>query len=161
MQGGRKRGELAYDTAASDSQLPIPQNAVDLCMNSCKPQSEIRNPKSLHAIVPTLCFLFCALLVALILSAKVAAEEGRQTDAVTIFHCAFGDDWDVNYDAWPDRWVRKTGLGYPQYVRIAIQKEGTAVGAGRCKSISTAHRPPWLARLFVSCRGSATYSKHR
>ncbi|HVT26935.1 MAG TPA: hypothetical protein VHE81_02845, partial [Lacipirellulaceae bacterium] len=55
-------------------------------------------------------------------------EEGRQTDAVTVFHCAFGDNWDINYDAWPDHWVRKTGMGFPQYVEIAIQKDATAVG---------------------------------
>src|SRR3954451_6551248 len=64
-----------------------------------------------------------AIVVALILTLRAAAGEGRHPDAVTVFHCAFGDDWDVNYDLWPDRWVRKTGLGYPHYVNIAIRDD--------------------------------------
>lgn len=70
----------------------------------------------------------CALVVGLILSVNVVAEETRHPDAVPVFQCTFGDDWDVNYDQWPDRWVRKTGLGLPHYVNIAIQDDATAVG---------------------------------
>ncbi len=69
-----------------------------------------------------------ALVAALILAVNVTAEEARQPDAVPVFHCAFGEDWDVNYDGWPDRWVRKTGLGYPHYVNMAIEDDATAVG---------------------------------
>jgi hypothetical protein len=70
----------------------------------------------------------CAIVAGLILSVNVVAEETRHPDAVPVFQCTFGDDWDVNYDQWPDRWVRKTGLGLPQYVNIAIQEDATAVG---------------------------------
>jgi hypothetical protein len=69
-----------------------------------------------------------AVFVALILAACAAAEEARHPDAVPVFRCAFGDDWDVNYDTWPDRWVRKTGSEYPHYVSIAIQEDPTAAG---------------------------------
>lgn len=69
-----------------------------------------------------------ALLAVLILSAKSQAGDARHPDAVSVFRCTFGDDWDVNYDGWPDRWVRKTGSGYPQYVNIAIRDDATAVG---------------------------------
>src|SRR3954470_15429301 len=69
-----------------------------------------------------------ALVAGLILAANVVAEEARHPDAVSVFQCTFGDDWDVNYDSWPDRWVRKTGTGLPQYVNIAIQEDATAVG---------------------------------
>jgi len=64
--------------------------------------------------------------VALIVSAAVAAGEAPRADAVRVFDCEFGEDWDVNYDDWPDRWVRKTGLDYPHYVQIAIRKDPTA-----------------------------------
>jgi hypothetical protein len=69
-----------------------------------------------------------ALVVGLILAVNAVGEEARHPDAVPVFRCAFGDDWDVNYDTWPDRWVRKTGPGYPHYVNIAIQQDETAVG---------------------------------
>jgi hypothetical protein len=104
------------------------QNAVNLCMNLFSPQSAIGNPQFPRAIKQSRFALVFILFAALILSAKLAAEEVRQNDAVTVFHCAFGDDWDVNYDAWPDRWVRQTGLGFPQYVNIAIHNDTTAIG---------------------------------
>ncbi len=90
-------------------------------MRFADPQSDIRNPKSVWVI-------FCAVLVTLILSVNVVAEEARHPDAVPVFQCTFGNDWDVNYDGWPDRWVRKTGSGLPHYVNIAIQEDATAVG---------------------------------
>src|SRR3954469_3641347 len=70
----------------------------------------------------------CAVVAGLILSVNVVAEETRHPGAVPVFQCTFGDDWDVNFDQWPDRWVRKTGLGLPHYVNIAIQEDATAVG---------------------------------
>ena len=90
-------------------------------MRFANPQSAIRNPKSAWVIL-------CAVFAALILSVNVVAEEARHPDAVPVFQCTFGDDWDVNYDGWPDRWVRKTGSGLPHYVNIAIQEDATAVG---------------------------------
>jgi hypothetical protein len=63
----------------------------------------------------------------LILAVRAGGEEGRHPDAVPVFRCTFGEDWDMNYDGWPDRWVRKTGPNYPHYVNIAIQEDATAV----------------------------------
>src|SRR6186997_361935 len=80
------------------------------------------------------CSLVCALVAGLILSANAAAEETRHPDAVPVFQCTFGDRWDVNYDGWPDRWVRKTGTGLPHYVNIAIHEDETAV-ASKCLRI--------------------------
>src|SRR3990172_4394865 len=68
--------------------------------------------------------LLCVL--ALIVSPSAAVGEPRHADAVNVFQCAFGEDWDVNYDRWPDRWVRKTGPAYPHYVTIEIQDDATA-----------------------------------
>src|SRR5215212_7641330 len=102
-----------------------------------------RNPRQSQGLMRMFCLLnvfewvakpqagwgtACAVFVGLILSANVVAGEARHPDAVPVFQCTFGDDWDVNYDGWPDRWVRKTGSGLPHYVNIAIQEDATAVG---------------------------------
>src|SRR5262245_40153690 len=90
-------------------------------MGPTNSQFELSRPKSAW-------LLPCALLAGLILSASAAADDARHPDAVPVFQCTFGDDWDVNYDGWPDRWVRKTGPGLPHYVNIAIKDDDTAVG---------------------------------
>jgi hypothetical protein len=97
-------------------------------MNLANPQSAIRNPQSMRLLVGVY-----ALLAALILSPLAAHGEGLPAEAVNVFHCTFGNDWDVDYDAWPDRWFRKT--------------------------ISTAPLLRSPARRFASCRASATSSK--
>jgi hypothetical protein len=86
-------------------------------MSPFNPQSAIGNLQFL-----------CGLLASLILPIAAGGGEGRLADAVNVFHCSFGDDWDVDYDRWPDRWVRKTGLDYPHYVAIAIHNDDTASG---------------------------------
>ncbi|MCI0334870.1 MAG: hypothetical protein L0228_16775 [Planctomycetes bacterium] len=90
-------------------------------MTRPNPQSAIRNPQSACAVA-----CVCALVASLILSPFAAAGEARHADAVNVFHCTFGDKWDVNYDHWPDRWVRKTGANYPHYVSIGIQPDDSA-----------------------------------
>lgn len=69
------------------------------------------------------CAVVPALVAAVIVLAVSGASDARQSDSVTVFHCAFGDDWDVNYDGWPDRWERKTGVDYPHYVNVAIHDD--------------------------------------
>ena len=86
-----------------------------------------RRSRGLTGVGRGLRFL-CAVVAGLILSVNVVAEETRHPDAVPVFQCTFGDDWDVNFDQWPDRWARKTGSGLPHYVNIAIQEDSTAVG---------------------------------
>ncbi len=68
-----------------------------------------------------------ALVAALIVLACARVGEAKPADSVQVFHCVFGDDWDVNYDGWPDRWVRKSGADYPHYVNIAIKDDDSAV----------------------------------
>src|SRR6478672_11140183 len=72
--------------------------------------------------------LCCALFAALIVTWLTCTSEARQSDSVTIFHCDFGDEWDVNYDGWPDRWDRKTGTDYPHYVNATIRDDDDATG---------------------------------
>jgi hypothetical protein len=76
-------------------------------------------------------FLLAWLIVATV--AAAASGDGH-ADAVNIFQCAFGEEWDVNYDAWPDRWVRQTGPAYPHYVDVEIRDEPGAEG-GKCLAI--------------------------
>jgi hypothetical protein len=77
-----------------------------------------------HSRAAFACML--ALAASLILSATIVAGEARHVDAVPVFDCAFGENWDVNYDGWPDRWIRKTGPQHPHYVSIAIQDDADA-----------------------------------
>lgn len=88
-------------------------------MSHPNPQTAIRNPQSR---------LLGVLIAWLILSALAVASESPSVEAVNVFHCTFGDDWDVNYDAWPDRWIRKTGTEYPHYVNIGIHADDSAPG---------------------------------
>lgn len=70
---------------------------------------------------------FINLLVAFALATPTNREyvdlHGRQTDAVPVFYCDFGDDWDVNFDRWPDQWTRITGPELPHYVEAKLVKE--------------------------------------
>ncbi len=50
----------------------------------------------------------------------------RFSEAATVFYCAFDDDWDRDFDEWPDGWTRRHGPAYPHYVHIQL-----ADGVGR------------------------------
>jgi len=64
----------------------------------------------------------------------VTASEERHVEAVEVFSCDFGSDWDVNYDRWPDKWHRQRGTEWPLYVGIGIEEDSQAV-AGRCLTV--------------------------
>jgi hypothetical protein len=74
---------------------------------------------------------FWAVVASLILPAAAARGDERAADTVSVFHCTFDQAWDVNFDSWPDRWVRQTGVRYPHYVNIGIQDDDTAA-AKKC-----------------------------
>jgi hypothetical protein len=60
-------------------------------------------------------------LTLLILAAPAdSASEVRHPDAVEVFHCDFEAAWDADYDAWPDRWSRRRGPGFPRYLPIKV-----------------------------------------
>ena len=63
-----------------------------------------------------------------------APAVGDYPGGTTVFHCTFDGAWDENYDGWPDGWTRRTGPGYPQYVRIQISDERSPSG-NRCLRI--------------------------
>ncbi len=58
----------------------------------------------------------------------------RHPDAVEVFHCAFDDLQDKNFDRWPDRWERKRSPHHPPYLPIAITDDPQAV-SGRALKI--------------------------
>jgi hypothetical protein len=62
-----------------------------------------------------------SLIIVAILSAAPNAD--RPAGAEAVFACDFGEQWDRNYDLWPDGWERKRGLGYPAYVPCRISPE--------------------------------------
>ena len=66
-------------------------------------------------------FVAALCLLPAIVSAGTAADDGGNSGAVEVFHCAFDQSWDVNYDAWPDRWERRTGPNYPHYAITEIR----------------------------------------
>jgi len=78
--------------------------------------------------------LQCGLLILLIVTSAALGGEGRPSDIVTVFHCTFGKEWDVNYDNWPDRWERKSGPKYPHYVSATLT-DSDATSGGRAISI--------------------------
>ncbi|MDZ4821193.1 MAG: hypothetical protein SGJ20_19710 [Planctomycetota bacterium] len=51
---------------------------------------------------------------------KVIAVEPRPAEAVELFSCGFGQNWDQNFDNWPDRWVREHSIRYPHYLPIKL-----------------------------------------
>lgn len=55
-------------------------------------------------------------------------------ESVEVFRCNFGQDWDVNYDNWPDRWTRHEGPKHPHYVQIGIA-DAPAIESGKCIEI--------------------------
>jgi len=63
-------------------------------------------------------------------STASAAEIERPADAIEIFHCAFDEAWDANYDEWPDRWTRKSGETYPHYVDIRMRETADPQATG-------------------------------
>ena len=68
--------------------------------------------------------LFC-LIVA---GQPLAPIEGRYPDASELFACGFEEDWDVNFDGWPDRWSRRRGPAYPHYIDVQMEETSTPQG---------------------------------
>ena len=67
-------------------------------------------------------------------SANTASND-RHVDAVEIFSCDFNqEEWDRNFDQWPDRWQRLSGPKWPKYVRVGLDDDIQAV-AGRCLKV--------------------------
>lgn len=78
--------------------------------------------------------LLCALVI---LSAYFPAQTGASNvDSAEVFYGDFEEATDTNYDAWPDRWTRRRGPGYPAYLPIEIVDDSSRSGqVNRCLQI--------------------------
>ncbi|GAB6167381.1 hypothetical protein JCM19992_33810 [Thermostilla marina] len=63
------------------------------------------------------------ILPLLLVFANTGQAPAHPEGAVEVYHCAFDESRDVNYDTWPDEWTRRTGDGYPAYLKIEIVDE--------------------------------------
>lgn len=61
---------------------------------------------------------------------KVELSGRAESDAIDVFHCAFDNTWDLNYDGWPDRWTRTEGPSYPRFVKMNLE-DAPGATAGR------------------------------
>ncbi|MEN6497909.1 MAG: NEW3 domain-containing protein [Thermoguttaceae bacterium] len=64
----------------------------------------------------------------IVAASPTAPMEGRYPEASEVFHCAFSEKWDQNYDNWPDNWTRRRGPRYPRYIPIEMIAEATPAG---------------------------------
>ncbi len=48
---------------------------------------------------------------------ELAVSSGN---VVSLYDCDFGENWDKNYDRWPDGWTREISAKYPHYLKIGI-----------------------------------------
>ncbi len=79
--------------------------------------------------------MLSALTTLLILaSLATTASDEHHVDAVELFSCDFSDQWDRNYDHWPDKWQRLRGPEWPSYVNIEMESDGSS-DAGSCLTI--------------------------
>ncbi len=51
--------------------------------------------------------------------------------AAVVLSCDFENPTDINRDQWPDRWTRRRGRGYPEYVKVQIVDDPDAPRARR------------------------------
>ena len=96
------------------------------------------------------------LLTFLILTAGVAAPaEARYSDAIEVFYCDFGAQWDEGFDRWPDRWTRHLSATFPAYLPARIVNDPTAAG-GHCLKIdldggaAAIYGPPFKVNAIFS-----------
>ena len=57
-----------------------------------------------------------------------APTEPVDPEATVVFRCIFDEASDVNYDGWPDGWTRRRGLGYPHYLKMAVDTPSPSPG---------------------------------
>ncbi len=75
------------------------------------------------------CGLIALLAVPRLLLGQDAPSVARYPDAVEVFHCAFDEAADPNFDGWPGGWTRQRGPGYPHYVQIGIASDPSPDGS--------------------------------
>ncbi len=46
----------------------------------------------------------------------------RTPGNAVVYRCYFDGETDGNQDRWPDAWTRQTGIGYPEYLNIEVER---------------------------------------
>jgi hypothetical protein len=99
--------------------------------------NQYRRFSALCHLAPQLRLLALACTVWLATRSAPSSEIKRPADAIEVFHCAFDEAWDADYDEWPDRWMRKSGEKYPHYVDIHMREtddpQATVIEFGRTR----------------------------
>ena len=85
--------------------------------------SPLRNLHSQRASIAQAAMLLAAALLPFSGSDALAFTTGASNDSdlVEVWNCRFDDEWDVNYDEWPDRWSRTHDSERPKYVRMGVE----------------------------------------
>ena len=95
-----------------------------------------------------------------------------ESTADTVFACDFEEGSDPNYDGWPDGWTRKRGPSYPQYLRMKIDEDCSALdrgavfrffldgGAAKAVSPKRAIEPRFSYRLEALVKGFGLKHDH-
>ena len=74
--------------------------------------------------------LTCGFLSSASAFAAATTNDEHPPDAIEVFRCTFDENWDANFDLWPDRWVRQSGPDYPRYVGVQIRDDDDAKAFG-------------------------------
>jgi hypothetical protein len=88
-------------------------------------------------------------ILPLILSTQWTAPIEQDSYTETVFEIDFGPSSDLNYDQWPDKWTRRRGMGFPEYVGVGIAEDpNDTSGDAKCLRMdldgggATAYSPP-------------------
>jgi len=124
-----------------------------------------------HAIcleIPRMPSLLSLLIVASVAAAPTGGDSGgasatvvatpaaeSYSDAVEVFQCDFGPQWDKNFDHWPDLWTRQQSPAYPHYLPIRISDEpipmkGRALRVDLDGGAAAVYSPPFKVNTIFS-----------
>lgn len=70
--------------------------------------------------------VFASLLI--VAAVGGAPIDARYPGAVTVFQSDFEHDADLDFDGWPNGWVRRRGSRYPHYLKLGLSHEPSARG---------------------------------
>jgi hypothetical protein len=74
-----------------------------------------------------------------------------------VYRCDFEEADDINYDLWPDDWTRRSGRGYPKYIKVEITDVDPIAEGKRCLRMDLDGGAVSLYSPYIPIsRGSAT-----
>jgi len=95
----------------------------------------------------------------LILAANAFAQTDHEPDDTEeVFRCDFEEAFDTNYDLWPDGWTRRSGRGYPKYIKVEITDDATLDEGKRCLRMELDGGAVSLYSPYISISSRFSYS---